>query len=922
MKYMKTKKQRQAKKLAAAVLALSLTVSGSAFAEQTGTGASATAGTTVSAGVVQRFSDVSPQHWAIKHITKLASLGIIQGFERAEYRPETSVSQQDVIVMAIRMMGLEDQALDNKTATVLPILVSDYAKPYVAYAFDKGLILTQEEAADTSSKTAWGSREATREWVAKLVIRAIGRENLARQQAASPSTFTDAKDMSDWANGYINAAAALQIVQGFEDNDFRPQGKVTRAQMATFLSRADKELSTRSERVTIGYVMEMTDRKISVLNSQGTTNSYTISTDTVIYNAKDDTRIPLSTIKLTNEVYVVHNQGGALYVELTNDEEQMETYEGTLGQIFLDQMMLSVQQGTQSTLYKLASNVTITDASGRGLSLGSIEPGSILELKRNKLLQENEISHILVKQTPLSKTAEGTILNINMDQKQITFLDQTTGLNETYPFPALATVTMPDGTITDLSKLRVGDSVTYNIKSNEAVSVTIRKQADVTQSVEGSLESMSDDKKIMTVKKSGGTTLGAYFIADNALVSIDGLPNASLFDIETGDTLKLDLVNEKVVKVTVTSRSVKQYVFASIIGYDADRKLLTIEADNGEFGVFRLTDSTVIKFGDATLPVSNFQSMFLTNTNNKRKVDLKVSKDKVVQVQLTQYVEGTVSQINSTTNEMTIRTVGGQNLTFKAYSSIKVELLNKPNGTLADLKVGDSIRANVNVGDQSMITDIVMKQTGLYKVLYTTPSSRQVNVKNENGSMLTFTVDSNDKIVNPGKTTHAFEDIQVDEYVKASFNGIKLENVTLLNTLRGKVTGVDATLGTVTVQDFQGNIQVLPLGSQFTIKLNGTVSAAITSLKPNDRVEFIRDANDKITIHVAAASKRVISSYLYEVNQLILKPTGGNDKTSYSFFAKAYLHKGNQTVAANAFMENEEVTIYVLDDKIIEIEKP
>lgn len=139
--------------------------------------------------------------------------------------------------------------------------------------------------------------------------------------------------------------------------------------MATFLSRADKELTTRSDRVSIGYVMELTDRKISVLNSQGTTDSYTISTNTVIYNAKDDTRIPLSSIKLTNEVYVVHNQGEALYVELTDDQEQMETYEGTLGQTFLDQMMVSIQQGTQSTLYKLASNVTITDASGRGLSL-------------------------------------------------------------------------------------------------------------------------------------------------------------------------------------------------------------------------------------------------------------------------------------------------------------------------------------------------------------------------------------------------------------------------------------------------------------------------------------------------------------------------------------------------------------------------
>ncbi|SFK90904.1 S-layer homology domain-containing protein [Paenibacillus sp. 1_12] len=911
------------KKMSAGLMALSVMMCSPVYAADPVNTPATTTNSTInspanSASTITQFADVSPQHWAIKHITKLAALGIVQGYEKAEFRPDNSVSQQDAIIMALRLMGLENEVLKIKTDTVLGgIVVDSYAKPYIAYALDKGLINFKEETDSLgTNKTAWGSRPATREWVAKIVIRSIGKDTLAQQQAASTLAFADAKDFSSWAVGYVNAAVSLKIVNGMDDNKFQPAGNVTRAQMATFLSRADKELTQRSERVVIGYVMSMKDNKLTIQNDKGQNSEYTMNVGTVIYNAKDDSRIPSTMLKETNQVYIIQTLGVASYVELINDQERMESFEGTLDKLYLSQMTVSINQSGGPVLKELAPTVTVTDKEGHGLSIGSIQVGSLIELKRSMLLPNAKISQIVVKQVPLSKSAEGTVVSIQKEQNSITFLEQTSGQNETYPISTRSTVTLPDGTVSDLSKLRIGDIVGFEVKTNEVTSVTIRKQADVTTAVTGTLTSLSQDKKILTINKPG-STLGAYFIADNALVTIDGLPNAGFFDLEVGDDLKLDLLNEKIVKVTVTSRSINVMTLATIVSYDPDAKLLTVTNDSGKPYAFILTDNTGLKIWDAVLPLSNFASQFTKG----KKVDLKVSKDKLLTIELTTMVEGTITQLSTTSSEVTLRTNGGQNINFKTNPGIGVEMYGKPNALFADLRVGDTIQGRFN-GNQDLISSIAVKKTAVYKVILSNAGSKQISVKDDNGVLNTFTVDNNDKIFNPTKATHNFEDIQNDEYIKVSLNGNTLEKLIILNTLRGKVTALDTATGTLTVQELAtGAVQVVPVGLQFVIKQNGIALAALNALKPNDRVEIIKDAGDKVLITVANTSKRTVASYDNVLNQLLLKPNAAGDKSTYNFFAKAYLHKGTTAVAANAFVENEEITLYAIDDKIIEIEK-
>jgi|GEM_PF-548833 len=914
---------RKSQKMAAGILALSVLMSSPVYAAETSAGASASTSTSSSAAdSSSRFTDVSPQHWAIKHITKLAALGIIQGVDKGKFSPDTQVSQQDVIIMAIRMMGLENDALKNKTETILPVSVDSYAKPYVAYAFDEGLISIKEESDGTatgssSSKNSWGSRPASREWVAKLVIRAIGKQDLADVKAADTSIFSDADKMSSWALGYINAAVSLQIVNGVDDNNFDPKGNVTRAQMATFLSRADKELTTRSDRVTIGYLMELKDRKITVQTKDGKSSQYNVASDVVIYNAKDDSRIPSTQLKETNEVYVIQENGNVTYIELTNDAEQMESYEGTLNKVYVNNMLVDITQAGVQDLKELADNVAVTDKDGRGLSLSSIQSGSLVELKRNLLLPGNKYSKIIVKQVPISKTADGSVASIQDDANTVTFLEQSTAQNETFPFATRVLVTMPDGTAGDLSKLHVGDTVNYTVKANEVTEISITKQADIGSTVQGTLMTdPKDDSKTLTITKTDGS-LGAYYIADNATVSIDGLSTAGILDLEVGDVLQLDLVNNKIVKATVTSRSIIESSFATIDFYDATKNQLYGTLADGTPFAYKLTTSTAISSWDIPVELDDFESKFMKNKGTK--VDLRISKDKLLSVKLSTQAVGTVSQVNTTASQITLRTSGGQNITFDVINGATVNIFSKSGSKLSDLQVGDLVVGELN-RDQDVINMVSVKKTAVYKVLRTDTTARELEVKDETGATLKFTISSDERIVNPGKSTHVFNDIAIDEYVKVAYTGITLNSVELLNTVRGKVTAVDTAKGAITLQDFAGSVQVVTVGGQFTVNQNGTSTAALGNIKADDRVEIV-NAGDKTIISVAAASKRTVAGYDNVLNRLQMKPNTAGDKTNYNMYAKAYMHQGTTPVAASAFVENDEVTLYILDDKIIEIEK-
>jgi len=79
-------------------------------------------------------------------------------------------------------------------------------------------------------------RDISRAELAKIIVVATGNESAAKLMASVKSSFSDVKT-TDWANGYINAAAAKGIIQGY-NGKFRPNDNVKFEEVVAILVRA------------------------------------------------------------------------------------------------------------------------------------------------------------------------------------------------------------------------------------------------------------------------------------------------------------------------------------------------------------------------------------------------------------------------------------------------------------------------------------------------------------------------------------------------------------------------------------------------------------------------------------------------------------------------------------------------------------
>lgn len=880
----------------------------------TGIAGTTTAQAASTASVRTKFPDVSATHWALQHITKLAIEGIVEGDQLGQYNPEDSVSQQDVLIMAIRMMGAETDAKSNNVTVKLPFDVSDYAKQYVVEAINKGLITIKEETeANAQSNTAWGSRTATREWVAKIMVRMLGKQTDADALAGRATAFEDNGKISAWATGYINEAVSLNLVQGFEDGSFQPQGSVTRAQMATFLSRSEKQAPTKSPRYAKGYVSVLGGGKLVLQDLDGNTTTYNINSDTAFYGKKEGERIASSAIQQTFEVSVLQVGGTAYYVEVTNDQLQMDVYSGSVYLVDTANLKLYLQDGNQ--VYDLAPDVAVTDVNGQGSSLSALVKNSIVEVRKNKLVKSNKYTQIVIKQLPVNKTSEGTIQLINKDSKLFQVLDKTSGQVEKYALNDLAAVRLPGDTPADLSSLHVGDTVTYTVTNTQITTITVTKQIDIGTSVQGTIiGSVSATTGVISLRMANGNP-AAYDLSDTVRVNIEGKPSAGLNDLASGDTVTLDLLNNKVQTINVKNSTIQNLVFAKIISYDPSTKYLLVEDTAGKGYALKMTDQTAILMYGVSYTMANFQNNF---TAGKR-VDIQVTKDSTVSsISLATQLSGVITAINPTTKQMTLKT-GGQSISFTMAFSPAIELYGKQTATLGDLKVGDTVTIDVNPGQQDSILKITAYNTQLYKVVLTNANGPQLTLQDMSGTNLVLTLDTSTTIVAEGKTNPGFSDILADEYVKISYKGNAVTKAEVVTPVRGKVLAVDAAAGTITVQDFAGQTKLITVSENASITASGNAQTTLAALKAGDRVQVMKDGEDKVNVKIAAALQRTFVSYNAGTNSLSFSSATGSD--SYTLYQRAYLHQGTQPLTITGFAANDAVTVYAIDGRVIEMEK-
>lgn len=868
-----------------------------------------TNGQTVPTTMKLSFPDVPSTHWASKHILKLAALGIVEG-EDTGYKPENEVSQQDVIIMAIRMMGLEPQVKSSTATTNLPFAeVRDDAKGYVAMAIEKGLIAMNEELA---SPVKWGSRAATREWVAKMIIRAIGKQDLAAT-STGPSSFADASKFSASSLGYINAAVALKLVYGFEDNTFQPAGTVTRAQMATFLSRAEPYMETRSAKGYTGFLTQVDGSTWTLQDKNGQTKQIQMYPTAPVYNTGEDTRkLAIGDVKLYSEVYVVTDNNVGYFGEVLSDEVQLQSITGTVVSVDINALTVTVLIDGMESTYALATNVSILDKNGGGVSLGSLLVDSVIEMKKNTLIPSSKIQQILVKQVPVNKTVDGTFVAIDTQAKVIKIKEAVSGLEESYPITALTTVKLADKPF-DPAGLYEGDTIRIDVKSGKANAVTVVKQL-VELRDEGKIKIIDLNSMIINLQQPTGSGLSAYSLSSATQVVINGNPYATIKDLNVGDDVKVEVNGNVVDRIIVTASKVQSFSMATIFSYDATEKILTVKDEFGNFAVYPLSTKTKMLYDEMDVSLDNFSTYFVKG----KRVNLSVTDKTLVSIQITTRLDGTLAQINTTSGEMTIRTSNNLIYTYK-YVNPYIELAGKSSAAIADLKPGDSVRIGFNAS-QDQIVHVQVRTALIVQTISKDIPNQKITVRENDTTTAEYYLNAI-PIVRNGQTALSMSDIPLDDWVEFDYIGRTLETIRLVNPIRGKVTAVDASQGKVTLTDYNNATQTITAGTNFQIKSGTTTYTTLESLKPEDRVQVVTDSKGKTMFVVLSGQTRVVSTYNAGTKEVAFQRSLLTEPYLYVLHDNAYVHQGTSVISPSFLAYGDTVQVYFLGGKIIEISK-
>ncbi len=177
----------------------------------------------------QKFYDVDKSHWAYPYISELTDKNVISGYTDGSFKPENTVSRAEWSKMMVTSAGLNIKS-DSYA-------ISDLAKDHWAYNY----VITAKDYMNWYSNNNILSfkpnQAASREDVTVSLVKLKGY-SVSDVDYSSLSAFKDIDSISNDLKKYVAVALDKKLISGFEDNTFRGQDTLTRAEAATLLCRA------------------------------------------------------------------------------------------------------------------------------------------------------------------------------------------------------------------------------------------------------------------------------------------------------------------------------------------------------------------------------------------------------------------------------------------------------------------------------------------------------------------------------------------------------------------------------------------------------------------------------------------------------------------------------------------------------------
>ncbi|WP_168119098.1 S-layer homology domain-containing protein [Paenibacillus sp. HB172176] len=267
-------------------------------------------------------------------------------------------------------------------------------------------------------------------------------------------------------------------------------------------------------------------------------------------------------------------------------------------------------------------------------------------------------------------------------------------------------------------------------------------------------------------------------LATDAKVEINGLPDAVLSDlIAESDQVELSLNNEdQIVKIKVLNRDLKVLAGVEIEHYNEELNYISlVDVDGNVYSPFYFTDKTKFSYFGNAMEKEAAMNLGAQNVN----VVVKYSGKNIVSFDYVLEYTGVVSEINMDAKMITLQTRDGGSAKI-SYATSAYEDMLMPKATIQNLKIGDTVTANLNMKELSAI-NIRVHHTIQYQVVTINLADSKINVKNAEGNVSAVSIQDVD-ILNEDGTAGKASSLKVGGSIEMTYNGNSVSSVKLLSS--------------------------------------------------------------------------------------------------------------------------------------------
>lgn len=283
------------------------------------------------------FTDIQ-NDWAHEEVLEARAKGFVTGYADFTFRPDSSVSKLETLVMIINALGLSEEAQDydlSDEQAALLAKIPDWGQNYMALALEKGIVTTEE-------LSSFNPQQAAKRYEVCMYMSRILTDDDQKEDLKS-TVLTDEDQIPEANRMQVRLMLMNGIVSGYPDGKFQPMKAVKRNELTTMLNKLDENCLQCFTSATV---------KGTVKGVSETEGGYAISIETedgktVVVNTSAQSKLIykgqlLSTnanIESSLEVKILLDQdGGAVLVRFMGTGEGLATVDDVDGKEAQDKL--------------------------------------------------------------------------------------------------------------------------------------------------------------------------------------------------------------------------------------------------------------------------------------------------------------------------------------------------------------------------------------------------------------------------------------------------------------------------------------------------------------------------------------------------------------------------------------------------------